>query len=97
MVQTVKMGLKAFSHFNQIIEAFIPNLLLSYRTVPHADRKQSPSALMGKQIRVQYTMLFATEEKVWYKRNREAEPERVKFILRKGHKTAVLEKECSKY
>ena len=30
MVQTVKMGLKVFSPFNQNIEAYIPNLLLSY-------------------------------------------------------------------
>ena len=39
MVQTVKMGLKVFSPFNQNIEAYIPNLLLSYQTVPSADRK----------------------------------------------------------
>ena len=72
-VQTVKMGLK-FSPFNQNIETYIPNLLLSYRMVPH--RKQSPSALMGRQIRAPITMTFATEEKVWYKINKEAEPER---------------------
>ena len=81
MVQTVKMGLNAFSPFNQNIEAYIPNLLLSYRTVPHADRKQSPSALIGTQIRAPITMSFATEEKVWYKRNKAAEPKRAKFIL----------------
>ena len=51
MVQTLKMGLK---------------VLLSYRTVPHVDRKQSPSALMGRQNR---TPINATKEKVWYKRN----------------------------
>ena len=75
MVQTVKMGLKAFSHFNQNIEAYVPYLLLSYQTVPHADRKQSPSALMGRQIRAPVTMSFATEGNVWYKRNKETEPE----------------------
>ena len=48
MVQTVKIGLKAFSPFNQKVEAYIPNLLLSYRTIPLVDRKQSPSALMDK-------------------------------------------------
>ena len=37
-------------------------------------------------------MSFATEKKVWYKRNKEAEPERPKFILLKGQNTAVLEK-----
>ena len=35
-------------------------------------------------------MSFATEEKVWYKRNKEAEPERVKFILQKGQKKGKL-------
>ena len=62
MVQTVKMSLKAFSPFNQNSEAYILNLLLSYRTVPHG--KQSPSALMDRQIRAPTTMSFATEKKV---------------------------------
>ena len=79
MFQTVKMGSKVFSPFNQNIEAYILNLLLSYRMVPRADRKQSPSALMGRQIRAPITMPFATEERVWYKRNKEAEPELSSF------------------
>ena len=92
MVETVKMGLKAFSLFNQNTEAYIPNLHFSYRTDPQVDRKQSSSALMGRQIRAPIPISFATEEKVWYKRNKEAEPERAKFILRKGQNTAVLKK-----
>ena len=72
MVQTVKLGLKVFLPFNQNIEAYMSNLLLSYQTVPHADKKQSPSGLMSRQIRALITMSFATEEKVWYKRNKEA-------------------------
>ena len=60
MVQTVRM----FSPFNQNIEAYIPNLLLSCQTVPRVDRKQSQSALMGRQIRAPITMSFVTEEKV---------------------------------
>ena len=75
MIQTVKIGLKAFSPFNQNIEAYIPNLLINYRTVPHADRNQGPSALMDRQIRAPITMSFATEKKVWYKRNKYAESE----------------------
>ena len=31
---------------------------------------------MGRQIRALIAMSFATEEKVWYKRNKEAKPER---------------------
>ena len=83
VVQTVKMNLKAFSPFNQNFEAYTPNLLLSNRTVPLADRKQSPSALMSWQIRAPITMSFVIEEKVWYKRNKEAEPDRANFILPK--------------
>ena len=37
-------------------------------------------------------MSFATEEKVWYKRNKEVEPEKAKFIQEIGQNTAVLEK-----
>ena len=92
MVQTVKMGLKVFSPFNQNIEGHISSLLLSYQTVPHADRKQSSSVLMGRQIRAPITMLFATKEKVWYKRNKVAEPRSAMFILRNGKNTAALEK-----
>ena len=62
MDQTVRMGLKAFSPFNQNIEAYIPNLLLSYRIVPHVDRKQSPPSLMGRQIRAPITMSFSIKE-----------------------------------
>ena len=47
---------------------------------------------MGIQIRAPITMPFATEDKFWYKRNKEAEPGRAKFILQKGQKTIVLEK-----
>ena len=91
MVQTVKMDLK-FSPFNQNIEVYIPDLLFSYRILHHADRKQSSSVLMGRQIRAAVTMSFANEEKVLYKRNKEAEPERTKFILQKEQNTTVLEK-----
>ena len=37
-------------------------------------------------------MSFAKEEKVWYIKNKEAEPERSKFIQQKGQNMAVLEK-----
>ena len=60
MVQTVKMGLKAFSPFNQNIVAYICYLHLSCRTVPRADRNQSPSALRSRQIRAPITISFAT-------------------------------------
>ena len=40
-------------------------------------------------------MSFATDEKVWYKRNKKAKPEREKFILQKGQNTVVLKKKMS--
>ena len=51
---------------------------------------------MGRQIRALVTMSFTTEEKVRYKWNKEAEPEKEKFILQKGQNTAVLEKKKKK-
>ena len=92
MVQTVKMGLKAFSSFQENIEAYLPRLLLSYRSIPHAGRKQSPSELMGRQIRAPITMSFSTKESVWYKKHKGSDPERAKFLFQKGHNTAILEK-----
>ena len=48
--------------------------------VPPADRTQSPSASMYRQIRAPITMSFA-------KRNKEAKQERAKFILKKKQHT----------
>ena len=42
-------------------------------------------------------MSFAIDEKVWYKRNNEVEPEKAKFILQKGQNTTVQEKKVSQY
>ena len=70
--------------------------LICYWTVLHADRKQSPSTLTGRQMGAPITMSLATEEKVWYKRNKEAEAGRANFILQKGQNAAVLEKKKRK-
>ena len=72
-----------------------PLFILSYRTAAHADRKQSPLALIGRQIRVPITMSFAEEEKVWHKRNKKVEQEKEKFNQQKGQNTAVLEKSAA--
>ena len=69
MVQTVKMGLKSCSQQKEKIEVFLPKLLLSYCIIPHTRRLESPSTLMGRQIKALLTMLYSTNEKVWYKKN----------------------------
>ena len=89
IVQTVKMGLKACSQPKEKI-VFLPRLLLSYYTIPHAGRLESPSVLMGRQIRALLTMMYSTNEKVWYKKNKESNPE---FIMQKGHNTAIINRE----
>ena len=39
-------------------------------------------------------MSYSTNEKVWYKKNnKESNPERVEFIMQKGHNTAIINKE----
>ena len=68
-------------------------LLLSYRTISHTGRLESPPALTGKQIRAPLTMWYSTNEKVWYKKNQESNPERAEFIMQKGYTTAIINRE----
>ena len=75
------------------MDVFLPRLLLSYPTIPYARRLESPSALMGRQIRALLTMSYSTNEKVWYKKNKESNPERAEFIMQKGHNTAIINRE----
>ena len=63
MVQTVKTGLKACSQQKEKIEVFLPRLLLSYHTIPHTRRLESPSALMGRRISAPL-MMYSTNEKM---------------------------------
>ena len=74
-------------------KVFLSKLLLSYRTIPHAGRLESPSALMGRQIRALLTMSYSTNEKVWYKKKKESNLERREFIMQKGHNTAIINRE----
>ena len=90
MVQTIEMGLKTCSKRKEKIEVFLPRLLLSYHTILYAGRSESPSTLLGRQIRALLTMLYSTNEKVWYKKNKESNPERAEFIMQKGHNTAMI-------
>ena len=41
---------------------------------------------MGRQIRAPLTMTYSTNEKVWYKKNKESNPERAEFIMQKERK-----------
>ena len=93
LVQTIKMGLKACSQQKEKIEIFQPWLLLTNCTIPHTGRLESPSALMGRQIRAPLMMSYSTNEKMWYKKNKESNPERAEFIMQKGHHTAIINRE----
>ena len=66
MVSTVKMGLKAFIKGRSSFESCLSRLLFSYRSIPHAGKTVSPSAMMGRQIRSPITMSFNTAETLWY-------------------------------
>ena len=59
MARTVKMGLKAFEPFRDLFTKSFD----IYRSIPHAGKVQSPSALIGRQIRT-ITMSFSTNEKI---------------------------------
>ena len=62
------------------------------KPMPHA-RRQSLSALMGRQTRGPLRMSHSTNEKIWYKKNKESSPERAEFIMQKGHNTAIINRE----
>ena len=92
MVQTVKTGLKAWSQQREKI-VFLSRLVLCYHTIPHIGRLEIPSALMGRQISAPITMSYSTNEKVWYKKNKESNPERAELIIQKSHNTAIINRE----
>jgi len=89
MVQTIKRGLKAFDKETASFGSYMSRLLLSYRSVPHAGRPQSPSAMMGRQLRCPMTSAFATDECLWYVRPGYP-PEEARFVVQHGRNTAVV-------
>ena len=93
MVQTVKKETKSTFSGKRKKEVFLPRMLLSNRTIPHAGRLENPSALIGKQIRAPQTMSHSTNEKIWYKKNKESNPERAEFITQKGYNTVIINRE----
>lgn len=70
--------------------SLLPRLLPSYRTILHGHRLENQSALMDRQIRTPLTMSYSINEKIWYQKNREFEPERSNFIMQKGYNTALI-------
>ena len=48
---------------------------------------------MGRQIRVSLTMSYSTNEKMWYKKNKEWNLEREEFFMQKGHNTQIINRE----
>ena len=89
MVQTIKHGLKAFNKNTSNFGSYLARLLLSYRSIPHAGRTSSPSALMGRQIRSPMITAFINDEPLWYHRT-EQPPEKARFIVQHGPNTAIV-------
>ena len=88
-----KNGTKSMFSRKRKKEVFLLRLLLSYDTIPHAKRLASPSVLRGRQIRAPFTMSCSTNEKMWYKKKKESNPEKAKFMMQKGHNTAIINRE----
>ena len=89
MVQTVKRGLKAYKRDGTTFESYLARLLLSYRSIPHAGRNKSPSALMGRQIRSPMTTAFSTNESLWYERTGHS-PVEAFYVVQNGNNTATI-------
>ena len=65
---------------------------LSHNATRQKTRKPI-SFLMGRQIRAPLTMSYSTNEKMWYKKNKESNLEKTEFIMQKGHHTAIINRE----
>ena len=48
---------------------------------------------MGRQIRAPQTKSYSTNEKVWYERKKESNPERTEFIMQKDHDISTINRE----
>ena len=68
--------------------SFSTKAALSYRTIPHARRQESPSALVGRKIRAP----LSTNEKMCYKKNKESNPERAGFMQKATIQLYKIEK-----
>ena len=90
MVQTVKKGLKAYAPSKGPFDAYLSRLLLSYRSIPHAACTESPSALMGHQIRSPLTMSFCIDAPIWYVPKSGSEPVKGNFIMQQGSNMALV-------
>ena len=63
---------------------------MSYRSIPHVGKIQSLSVLMGRQIKTPIMMSFLKNEKMWYKKSKEADPEEDNFTMQKGNNLAII-------
>jgi hypothetical protein len=90
MVQTIKRGVKAYTSHCGSFDSYLAKLLLSYRAIPHADRSQSPSFLMGRQIRSPLTMSFTSDSPVLYSPLPDSTPEEARFVVQAGRNTAII-------
>ena len=48
---------------------------------------------MGMQIIAPLPMPYSTNENVWYKKNKESNPEREEFTMQKAYNTAIINRE----
>ena len=69
MLQTIKMGFKAFDPIRDDVDSYLKQILMIYRSIQYAERIESPSAMMGRQIRSPITMSYSTNEKMRYKKH----------------------------
>nr|XP_047142341.1 uncharacterized protein K02A2.6-like [Hydra vulgaris] len=90
IVETVKMGLRAYSPDKGLLCGYLSRMLLSYRTIPHAGRSRSPSEMMGRQLRSPLTMSFESGTPLWYRQKPDSKPEPASFISQAGLNTAII-------
>ncbi len=90
MVQTFKKAVIMWEKGKETFNTFMARFLLNYRSIPHFGRSQSPSQLMGRQIRSPITFKLPMQAPVWYVPTAHTPKEEAIYAGQKGSNTAFV-------
>ena len=90
MVQTLKKTATVWDKSKELFDTFLARFLLNYRSIPHVGRSQSPSHLMGRQIRNPLTFKYPIHAPIWFAPTAKAPTEEATYLAQKGNNTAYI-------
>ena len=90
MVQTLKRTAIVWDKSMQHFDTFLARFLLNYRSIRHLGKNQSPSQLMGRQIRNPFTFTYPIHAPIWFTPTIKAPTEEPIYLAQKGSNTAYI-------